>query len=88
MDGMSGDLARDSFGQSDSANDANSPSGDFVQNPIAAALEQAWHLSLGDLSREVNQHIASAYLEPLSLDHAESTIEKIVVRGPSRLICN
>lgn len=57
-------------------------------DPVTSAVEQAWELSLGDLSRDVNHHILSAYLTPLFLDKEASSADKIVVRGPSRLVCN
>jgi chromosomal replication initiator protein len=57
-------------------------------DPVTSAVEQAWELSLGDLSRDVNHHILSAYLNPLFLDKGASSADKIVVRGPSRLVCN
>ena len=57
-------------------------------DPVTSAVEQAWELSLGDLSRDVNHHILSAYLAPLFLDKEVSSADKIIVRGPSRLVCN
>ena len=57
-------------------------------DPVTSAVEQAWELSLGDLSRDVNHHILTAYLAPLFLDKEASSADKIVVRGPSRLVCN
>lgn len=51
-------------------------------------IAEAWALSVADISREVNQHILAAYVEPLEVDAGESTAQKIIVRGPSRLICN
>ncbi len=100
LDGISGDMAVAAFADDEAEGSRvalsiamipsgdESPSSERAHNPVSAAVEQAWHLSLGDLSREVNHHIASAYLEPLVLDKRDSSTEKIVVRGPSKLICN
>jgi chromosomal replication initiator protein len=52
------------------------------------SIEQAWALAIADVCKEINQHIVAAYIEPLELDNSASSLERIIVRGPSRLICN
>jgi chromosomal replication initiator protein len=52
------------------------------------SLEQCWALAMADACADTNQHIVAAYIEPLYLDSAASTPDRIIVRGPSRLICN
>lgn len=55
---------------------------------IDQEIDQWWALAVAELSQNTNQHIVAAYIEPLELDLASSTRAHIVVRGPSRLICN
>jgi len=55
---------------------------------ISAAIDQSWALAVADVCKNTNPHIVAAYLEPLEIDLAASTKSHIVVRGPSRLICN
>lgn len=52
------------------------------------SIEQAWALAIADVCKEINQHIVAAYIEPLELDSSASSLERVIVRGPSRLICN
>lgn len=52
------------------------------------SLEQCWALAVADVCGQVNHHIVAAYIEPLSIDVPASTPDRIMVRGPSRLICN
>lgn len=52
------------------------------------SIEQCWALAIADVCRNANQHIVAAYIEPLELDAAASTTSHVIVRGPSRLICN
>jgi len=51
-------------------------------------IEQCWALAIADVCKNANQHIVAAYIEPLELDAAASTPAHVIVRGPSRLICN
>jgi chromosomal replication initiator protein len=51
-------------------------------------LDQCWALAIADVCKNANQHIVAAYIEPLELDVASSNQSHVVVRGPSRLICN
>lgn len=51
-------------------------------------IEQCWALAIADVCKNANQHIVAAYIEPLELDAAASTTAHVIVRGPSRLICN
>jgi chromosomal replication initiator protein len=55
---------------------------------IAATIDQSWALAVADVCKNTNPHIVAAYLEPLEIDLTASTKSHIVVRGPSRLICN
>jgi chromosomal replication initiator protein len=55
---------------------------------IEQEIDQWWALAVAELSQNTNQHIVAAYIEPLELDLSSSTRTHIVVRGPSRLICN
>jgi len=58
------------------------------ESALTAAIDQAWALAVADVCKNTNPHIVAAYIEPLELDLAASTRSQIVVRGPSRLICN
>ncbi|MFO0417618.1 MAG: chromosomal replication initiator protein DnaA [Pseudomonadota bacterium] len=51
-------------------------------------IDQSWALAIADVCKNTNQHIVAAYIEPLELDLSASTNGHVVVRGPSRLICN
>ncbi len=51
-------------------------------------IDQCWALAIADVCKHSNQHIVAAYIEPLELDIAASTTSHVIVRGPSRLICN
>jgi chromosomal replication initiator protein len=51
-------------------------------------IDQCWALAIADVCKNTNQHIVAAYIEPLELDLKASTKTHVVVRGPSRLICN
>ncbi len=53
-----------------------------------ATIDQAWALAVAEVCGNTNQHIVTAYIEPLSVDAAASTAERVIVRGPSRLVCN
>jgi chromosomal replication initiator protein len=55
---------------------------------IDQEIDQWWALAVAELSQNTNQHIVAAYIEPLELDLSSSTRTHVVVRGPSRLICN
>jgi chromosomal replication initiator protein len=59
-----------------------------AQLNIDQEIDQWWALAVAELSQKTNQHIVAAYIEPLELDLSSSTKSHIVVRGPSRLICN
>jgi chromosomal replication initiator protein len=52
------------------------------------SIDQCWALAIADVCKNANQHIVAAYIEPLELDLAASDTSHVVVRGPSRLICN
>jgi chromosomal replication initiator protein len=60
-------------------------SNDF--DPITT-IDQCWALAIADVCKNTNPHIVAAYIEPLELDLEASTKTHIIVRGPSRLICN
>ncbi|MFN5061990.1 MAG: chromosomal replication initiator protein DnaA [Pseudomonadota bacterium] len=63
--------------------------GDLSENTaISTTIDQCWALAIADVCRNTNPHIVAAYIEPLELDLEASTSSHIVVRGPSRLICN
>jgi chromosomal replication initiator protein len=51
-------------------------------------IDQCWALAVADVCKNTNPHIVAAYIEPLELDLEASTKSHIIVRGPSRLICN
>lgn len=55
---------------------------------IISSVDQCWALAIADVCKNTNPHIVAAYIEPLELDLQASTRSHIVVRGPSRLICN
>ncbi len=55
---------------------------------VRTTVEQGWALAVADVCGNTNQHIVTAYIEPLSVDVDASSGERIVVRGPSRLVCN
>jgi chromosomal replication initiator protein len=85
---MTGNLASTTFGQNDSdRQESLAPSFQNSSSDIPS-LEQCWALAIADVCGETNQHIVAAYIEPLYLDSAASTPDRITVRGPSRLICN
>lgn len=99
---MSENLAPKSFGPSErNADESMSTSTGFAtpsQNETQLALqentfqettvEQCWALAVADVCKNANQHIVAAYIEPLELDINASTAAHVIVRGPSRLICN
>lgn len=58
------------------------------QNLDQQNIDQWWALAIADVCKNANQHIVAAYIEPLELDLAASDSNHVVVRGPSRLICN
>jgi chromosomal replication initiator protein len=58
------------------------------QNASETTIDQCWALAIADVCKNANQHIVAAYIEPLELDLAASDLLHVVVRGPSRLICN
>jgi len=62
--------------------------GSLVDPGSALPVDQCWALAVADLCKNTNQHIVAAYIEPLELDIEQSSISNVVVRGPSRLICN
>lgn len=51
-------------------------------------IDQAWALAVADVCGNTNQHIVTAYIEPLAVDVEASALDRVVVRGPSRLVCN
>jgi chromosomal replication initiator protein len=61
---------------------------DSDTSALASAIDQCWALAVADVCKDTNPHIVAAYIEPLILDLEASTKSHIVVRGPSRLICN
>lgn len=90
---MVDNLAPENFSQSDLvAENISSQEESLTASPNSrieqASLEQSWALAVADVCGEVNPHIVAAYIEPLSVDVQNSSAEKFVVRGPSRLICN
>ena len=100
---MSESVMPESFGSSvtDAIGDAESASLGSVapqSTPQAATnspssaddtnIDQCWALAIADVCKHTNQHIVAAYIEPLELDIAASTTAHVIVRGPSRLICN
>jgi chromosomal replication initiator protein len=70
-----------------SVNDDSSNSAQSSHNS-ESTIDQCWALAVADVCKNANQHIVAAYIEPLELDVAASTTSHVVVRGPSRLICN
>jgi chromosomal replication initiator protein len=52
------------------------------------SIDQCWALAIADVCKNANQHIVAAYIEPLEIDLSASSVSHVVVRGPSRLICN
>jgi chromosomal replication initiator protein len=81
----------DSIGVSDSASPSHQPQSleDISDEAsIAADIDQYWALAIADVCKNTNPHIVAAYIEPLELDLEASTKSHIIVRGPSRLICN
>lgn len=54
----------------------------------STTIEQGWALAIAEVCGNTNQHIVTAYIEPLEIDTVASTREIVVVRGPSRLVCN
>jgi chromosomal replication initiator protein len=85
---MSGNLASTTFSQSDSVQQESLVSSSQNSPSDIPSLEQSWALAIADVCGETNQHIVAAYIEPLYLDIAASTPDRLIVRGPSRLICN
>ncbi len=61
---------------------------DSAGSTPSATIEQGWALAIAEVCGNINQHIVTAYIEPLEVDSAASTRERVVVRGPSRLVCN
>ncbi len=62
-----------------------------LQNDASSSsttIEQGWALAIAEVCGNTNQHIVTAYIEPLEIDTVASTREIVVVRGPSRLVCN
>jgi chromosomal replication initiator protein len=57
-------------------------------NSSAPSIEQSWAVAIAEACSSINQHIVAAYIEPLELDAQSSSRERVIVRGPSRLICN
>jgi chromosomal replication initiator protein len=97
LGGMSVNLAPENLGQSSSdvEKSAQYPSLQnsdnherLLANDDTPSLEQCWAIAIADVCSMTNQHIVAAYIEPLELDIESSTRERIIVRGPSRLICN
>jgi len=96
---MSEHLAPESFGPSEidaaeinsasSPHPSQSPKEIPVQDTLPEnTIEQCWALAIADVCKHANQHIVAAYIEPLELDAAASNPSHVIVRGPSRLICN
>ena len=56
--------------------------------PSRATIDQSWALAVAEVCGNTNQHIVTAYIEPLAVDAAASSPERVIVRGPSRLVCN
>jgi chromosomal replication initiator protein len=93
--GSLADTAADSTSsiESTSGIDLVSVSSDSSSNASIVAthensIDQCWALAIADVCKNANQHIVAAYIEPLELDIGASTTSHVVVRGPSRLICN
>jgi chromosomal replication initiator protein len=96
---MSENLVPESFGPSEiDATEINSVSTTRPSQSSTAisiqdqsqenTIEQCWALAIADVCKHANQHIVAAYIEPLELDAAASNTSHVIVRGPSRLICN
>jgi chromosomal replication initiator protein len=75
------------LGQTEPGDDTASDSS-FADSSSAIPVDQCWALAIADLCKNTNQHIVAAYIEPLDLDLELSSTTNVVVRGPSRLICN
>jgi chromosomal replication initiator protein len=68
---------------------ANNHDNALHETPLQeSTLDQCWALAIADVCKNTNQHIVAAYIEPLELDLTASSPAHVVVRGPSRLICN
>jgi chromosomal replication initiator protein len=59
-----------------------------ARRAASATIEQSWALAIAEVCGDINQHIVTAYIEPLHIDAAASSKERVIVRGPSRLVCN
>jgi chromosomal replication initiator protein len=68
--------------------DTASSSDSLLDSSAALPVDQCWALAVADLCKNTNQHIVAAYIEPLELDQIASSLSHVVIRGPSRLICN
>ncbi len=73
---------RSFFSNFSAQNGVDSPSS------LRATIDQGWALAIAEVCGNTNQHIVTAYIEPLTVDVAASTPERVIVRGPSRLVCN
>jgi len=73
---------------STSSSSANSSPSAVTVSANENSIDQCWALAIADVCRNANQHIVAAYIEPLELDLSASDTSHVVVRGPSRLICN
>lgn len=99
---MSESVVPESFGSSDTDANGEADSAPLAavtqQAPLSSfssanstdesTIDQCWALAIADVCKHTNQHIVAAYIEPLELDIAASTTAHVIVRGPSRLICN
>jgi chromosomal replication initiator protein len=81
----------DSTSGIDSVSVSSSSPSSSMPAPVTAhenSIDQCWALAIADVCKNANQHIVAAYIEPLELDLSASSTTHVVVRGPSRLICN
>lgn len=54
----------------------------------ASAISSAWENGKTALQQELDPHIFSAYIEPLSIGKFDNDTKELQVKAPSKLVCN